>query len=109
MDKVFTGYEKTKKGRFSLFFDDEFLFSICAETFASVTLKRGKSYTIEEVENLRERDEELSCRQRAIAILSAASQTEHRLREKLSRYFSKDAIDSAVNRMLELGLLDDED
>ncbi len=106
---TFTGYERTKKARYSLFFDNSFLMSISEDCFAACKLVKGESYPLEYIEQLRLDDEYISCRQRAMTILSSSAQTEYRLRQKLSKYFCTQAVDAAVERMCQLGLLNDAD
>lgn len=105
---VFTGFETTKKARYALFFDDEFLFSISLDSFVKYNLQKGMAYAIDYIEEIRLEDEKISCRQRAIGILSKSEQTEYKLREKLLKYFSETSVECAVERMKELGLVDDE-
>lgn len=46
--------------------------------------------------------------ERSLAALSRRSHTEHDLRQRLSRQFTAEEIDAAVERLRELGYLDDE-
>lgn len=100
---------KTKKGRYSLFVDGEFVFSIHRDSFFKTSLTTGTVLTVEELEQLRLDDELLSAKDTAMGILSRASQSSGMLRDKLSRYYGEESVEGAVTRMTELGLLDDVD
>lgn len=104
-----TSIEKTKKGRYSLFVDDEFLFSIHKDTFYKSKIKIGLNLSIQELEQLRYEDECFSAKNQALDILSRSAQSSGTLKDKLSRYYSAEPVDLAVLRMQELGLVNDVD
>ena len=105
-----TGLESTKKGRYALMIDGEFVFSLHRDTvLLTPWLQRGTELTPERLEELRREDEERSAREKAMDLLSAAEQTGGVLREKLSRYYGEEAVEAAVRRMEELGLVNDLD
>lgn len=105
-----TGLESTKKGRYALMIDGEFVFSLHRDTvLLTPWLRRGAELTPERLEELRREDEERSAREKAMDLLSAAEQTGGMLREKLSRYYGEEAVEAAVRRMEELGLVNDLD
>lgn len=104
-----TDITKTKKGRYALFADGEFLFSVHKDSFFKTKLSVGNAMTVEELEELRLEDEFISAKESALNILSRASQSSGMLREKLSKYYGEDAVERTLVRMAELGLLDDRD
>ncbi|MEG0853063.1 MAG: regulatory protein RecX [Angelakisella sp.] len=104
-----TDITKTKKGRYALFVDGEFLFSIHKDSFFKTKLTTGISMTVQELEQLRLEDELLSAKEAALNVLSRAAQSSGMLREKLARYYGEEAVEGTVERMTELGLLDDVD
>ena len=63
----------------------------------------------ERLETLRQEDELRSARERALDLLSAAEQTSGTLRQKLLRWYGEEAVEAAVLRMEELGLINDLD
>ena len=104
-----TGIETTKKGRYALMVDGEFAFSLHRDTFLLCPwLQKGAEVTPERLETLRQEDELRSARERALDLLSAAEQTSGTLRQKLLRWYGEEAVEAAVLRMEELGLVDDE-
>lgn len=69
----------------------------------------NKEMSVEELEELRTTDEFYSCKQTALNILSAAAKSAGILRDKLLQFYSEDAVESTIERMTELNLLDDYD
>ena len=106
---IITNIEKTKKGRYSLFIQEEFLFSVHLDTYLKSKLKVGLEIGVEELEEIRLADEFLSAKQNALHILSRSSQSCGILADKLSRYYGEEAVARTIERMNELGLLNDQD
>ncbi len=104
-----TDIQKTKKGRYSIFADGEFLFSIHKDTYLTTDISANKEMSVEELEELRTNDEFYSCKQTALNILSAAAKSTGVLRDKLLQFYSEDAVENTIERMTELNLLDDYD
>ena len=105
-----TGIETTKKGRYALMVDGEFAFSLHGDTFLLCPwLQKGAEVSPERLETLRQEDELRSARERALDLLSAAEQTSGTLRQKLLRWYGEEAVEAAVLRMEELGLINDLD
>lgn len=106
---VVTGIEKTRRGRYALMVDGEFLFSVHQDTFLTSRLARGLEMSPQELEVLREADERYSAVQSALDVLSRSAQSTGMLRDKLLRHYGEKAAEAALGRMAELGLLDDLD
>lgn len=105
-----TQLQETKKGRFSVFADGEFLFSVHKDTFLTRgELAVGRQVTVEVLEEIRLADEELSCKEKALTLLEYSSQSAGRLAEKLLRFYPRETVGRTVARLTELGLLDDLD
>ena len=105
-----TGLEPTKKGRYALMVDGEFLFSLHRDTvLLTPWLQRDAEVTPPQLEDLRRENEVRQAKEKAMDCLSAAAQTSGMLREKLRRRYSEEAVDVAVCRMEELGLINDLD
>lgn len=105
-----TGLEPTKKGRYALMVDGEFLFSLHRDTvLLTPWLQRDAEVTPPQLEDLRREDEVRQAKEKAMDCLSAAAQTSGMLREKLRRRYSEEAVEVAVCRMEELGLINDLD
>lgn len=105
-----TRLQETKKGRFSVFADGEFLFSVHKDTFLlRPELAVGRQVTAEALEAIRLEDEELSCKEKALTLLEFSSQSAGRLAEKLGRLYPGETVEKTIARLTELGLLDDLD
>ena len=105
-----TQLQETKKGRFSVFVDGEFLFSVHKDTFLTrQELALGRQITVETLEEIRLADELLSCKEKALTLLEYSSHSAGRLAEKLRRHYPPETVEQVVQRLRELGLLDDLD
>ncbi len=105
-----TQLQETKKGRFSVFADGEFLFSVHKDTFLlRPELAVGRQVTVETLEEIRLEDEALSCKEKALTLLEYSSHSAGRLAEKLRRHYPQETVEQVVQRLRELGLLDDLD
>ena len=105
-----TPLQETKKGRFSVFVDGEFLFSVHKDTFLTrQELALGRQITVEALEEIRLADELLSCKEKALTLLEYSSHSAGRLAEKLRRFYPAETVEAVIQRLTELGLLDDLD
>ena len=98
----------TQKGRYALFADGAFLFSVHPDILAAAHLKVGDQLTVERLEELRVESEFKITKERALRLLGTRSYTAAQLRERLERYAEPDIAAQTVERMEELGLIDDE-
>ncbi len=106
---ILTDITMTKKGRCALFVDGEFLFSAHPDIFFATGWKKGREVTVEELEELRMASEERTAKDKALDLLSYSARTSRQLYEKLARKSDPEAAAAAVERMEELGLVDDAD
>ena len=105
-----TGLETTKKGRYALMLDGEFAFSLHRDTvLLNPWLQKDAELTAERLELLRREDETRSAKEKAMDYLAAAEHTGGMLRQKLLRRYGEEAVEAAVERMTELGLVNDLD
>jgi len=99
----------TKRGRYSLYVDGEFLFSAHPEVFLRSGWKAGRAVTVEELEELRVASEDRTAKDKALDLLGHSARTSRQLYDKLARKTDPQAAAAAVARMQELGLVDDAD
>lgn len=104
-----TSIEKTKRGRYALLVDGQFLFSIHRDSYLKTALAVGQSLTVEQLETLRVGDQLLSAKQSALDALAARAHSSGDLLAKLLRHYDAEAAEAAVERMTQLGLIDDAD
>ena len=107
MDHVLTSIKQTKKGRYALFCDDEFLFSVDEEVLLKHDLHPGKTLSAEDVEELKQETDYYRAKQKAYRLLSMRDHSEKELLDKLKKDFDEPTAVSVVEKLQELELLDD--
>lgn len=103
-----TDITETKKGRYALFFDSEFAFSLDADTFAGADIHRDDELEPWQVEELRKKSDTRRALDKAMDLLALRDHAAGELYQKLCRKFDDHSAAAAVAKALELGLLDDE-
>ena len=104
-----TDIRKTKQGRYALYIDGEFCFSVHSDTYCLTNLAAGLDISPDRLEELRREDEDRSCRDKALRLLSHAAHSRGMLMDKLTRFYEEETAERAADRMAELDLLDDLD
>lgn len=104
-----TDISQTKKGRFAISVDGEFVFSLHMDIFIPARVKVGDDLTVQELEELRKASDLKITKERALRLLGTKGYTTKALYDKLLRYADEEAAEAATVRMAELGLLDDAD
>ena len=102
-----TRIKTLRNGRIGLFAGERFLLSLDEATLADSGLAAGDELTEEELESLKAWVEEARAKDKALTLLAMRDHSETELRRKLRRTLSEDAVENAVGRMEELGLIDD--
>ena len=106
---LITNIEKTKKGRFSIFVDDEFYCVLHVEVFALSGIRINENFPQERLDELKEKSERKITRDRALKLLSAKEYSKKGLIEKLLKYADEDICWETADKMEELGLINDLD
>lgn len=105
-----TKLSPTKQGRMALFFDDEFAFSVDLETLAQFGLQKGREFSEEELAELMEETQYKKAKERAFRLLGYKPYTRWLLQQKLMQEeFPEEIVQSVLDRLEELGLLNDLD
>lgn len=104
-----TDIRKTKRGRYSLYIQEEFYGVLHPDIYYRFPYKAGEEISIPDLESYLYDSQILIAKERALRLLSARSYTAFGLKEKLLRDVDEEAAESVVARMEELGLIDDED
>lgn len=107
--RTITRLQETKRGRMAVFFDDAFDFSVDKETFVKENLRVGKRFTEQEYEQLRHETQYMKAKEKAFSLLSYKSWTRKLLAERLEQEFSEDCVQEVLDRIEELGLINDAD
>lgn len=104
-----TDITETKRGRYALFFDGEFAFSLDEGTFADADLHKEDELEPWQIEDLRKKSDTRRALDKAMDLLALRDHAAGELYEKLCRKFDPHSAAAAVARAGELGLLNDED
>ncbi|WRS26560.1 regulatory protein RecX [Oscillospiraceae bacterium MB08-C2-2] len=104
-----TDIHRTKRGRYSVYLDGEFSCVLHEEILAESALRIGQDIDPAELEALFVQSQLKLTKERALGLLSLRAYTCQGLMDKLCERADEDIAAQAVERMLELGLLDDTD
>ena len=102
-----TRITETKRGRYALFLDDAFAFSLDEDTFAAAGLHAGDELTEPAVAELRRKSYARRALDKAMDLLALRDHAAGELYAKLCRRFDPHTAAAAVARVGELGLLND--
>lgn len=98
-----------RKGLSALFIDGEFAMSLDTQTLLEQRIDVGKELDDEELHELITLSNERRAKEKALWLISYRSHSKKELRDKIRRTCDAEAADKAVERMEELGLVNDED
>lgn len=98
---------ETKRGRFALFSNGEFLFSVDDETLVKFHISEGSSLTDEELYYLQKECETRKAKDQALRYLSLRAYGEKELYNKVCQKYDSHSAAAAMAALQEIGLLDD--
>lgn len=104
-----TDFHLTKHGRIAVYLDGEFALSIPPDVFASSGLSVGCELSEEVYRALCAEAELKKAKEKALSLLSCREYSSQQLAKKLQRTTDEETAAQAVERMEELGLIDDDD
>lgn len=104
-----TDANKTKRGRISIWVDGEFMFAVEEEVWHLSGLKAGNCTSEEQLNALLLQSREKAAKRRALNMLASRSYSSKNLERRLAEKAGTEAAQTAVLRMQELGLVNDED
>ncbi len=104
---MITEIRMTKKGRYALFCDEGFLFSVDDETLLRHGIKKGSVLDGEELALVRAASDYQRAKNKALDLLGRRDHSKSELVKKLERTFDEHTSKLAVERVCELGLVDD--
>ena len=105
---IITGIEERKKSLTALYIDGEYAVSVDTMTFLSTGKKVGSEITDEELYELIETSKYNRAKEKALYLIEYRSRTKRELYDKLIVLFGESATKRAIERLEELGLIDDE-
>ena len=102
-----TQVKETKRGRYALFLDGEFAFSLDEDTFAMAGLHTGDELEEWQIHDLQTKSDTRKAVDKAMDLLALRDHAAGELYQKLCRSFDPHSAAAAVAKMQELNLLDD--
>ena len=106
---ILSEIKQTKKGRYALFFDDQFYFSVDEEVLVKHHLKADACFSDSEIEILKKESDYNKAKEKAFRILSIRDHSEKELYDKLLKDYDEHTSAAIVSKFCELGLLDDDE
>ncbi len=101
---------RERRGRARVFVDGEFWAEIDAGVAAERGLREGVALSLEELGGARVAGERALAMARALNFLGYRARSEKEVRDRLRRYgYGEETVEGVVERLKELGYLDDED
>ena len=105
---ILTDIKQTKKGRYALFCNEKFQFSVDEEILVKYDLKEGMSITEEALSELLSESDFNRAKEKAYRLLTYRNHSRSELTEKLEQSFDEHTACAVAEKMAELGLVDDE-
>ena len=102
-----TDITKTKKGFNALFADEEFLFSVDDMVLYRNNIQIGSCFTQQELDCISKQSQDTKAVDKAYTLLSSRMHSKKELYDKLLRKFEPESALYAVDKMEQLGLIDD--
>ncbi len=103
-----TDITKTKKGFNALFVNGEFLFSVDDMALIKYKIKIGSSFTKGELDCVSKTAQTSKAVNKCFDYLSRRSHSKKELKTKLLKYYDEETADKAIERVQDLGYIDDE-
>lgn len=98
-----------KSGRINIFADGEYAFTVPATVWFSCSFSENDEITSEELSGLKVRGDSSCAFESALRYLSNRAHSLKELENKLKRKYCDEAVQYALQRCIELGLIDDEE
>lgn len=106
---VITELKPLKKGKYAVYLDGTYALSLDKLIVEREKLDVNDSVDEDYLESLQEDSNFVRAKEKALYLLEYRARTAKELMDKLIPHFGQDAAQNAVQRMEELGLIDDED
>lgn len=103
-----TAVEPRRKALSALYIDGEFAMNLDTETLIANRINPGTEITDEELHNLIQKSDYKRAKEKALWLISYRDHSEKELVDKIKKDYSEESAVSAVARLKELGLVNDE-
>ena len=104
-----TAVEPRRKQMCALFIDGEYVMNLDAQTLIENRFDVGREIDDDELKDIIDKSSERRAKEKALWLISYRSHSKKELFDKLKRSFDEDSAQEAVDRMEELGLINDEE
>ena len=104
---LITAIEPKKKGLSAVYIDGEFAMKIDTETLILNHIDIGSEIDDDILHNVLIKSQMNRCKERALRLISFRDHSKHELFEKLIQDYPEDTVNSTIERLEELNLLDD--
>ena len=102
-----TAIEPRRRQMCALFIDGEYVMNLDAQTLIENRFDVGREIDDDELKEIIEKSNERRAKDKALWLISYRSHSKKELFDKLRRDFDEDSAQKAVDRMQELGLIND--
>lgn len=104
-----TDIRPRRKGLSAVYIDGEYALSLDTQTLLEHRIDIGREFDDEELHDLIESSNERRAKEKALWLISYRAHSKKELRDKISRTCDRQSAEKAVERMEELGLVNDRD
>lgn len=104
-----TAVEPRRKQMCALFIDGEYVMNLDAQTLIENRFDVGREIDDDELKEIIDKSNERRAKEKALWLISYRSHSKKELFDKLKRGFDEESAQKAVDRMEELGLINDEE
>jgi len=101
--------KQAKRDRFNIYLDGSYGFSLSSAVLADSLLGVGETVSENVIEKVKEKDTERKIFERALQILSYRSHSKKEMEDKLKKKFEGKEILSVLEKLEEMGLINDEE
>ncbi len=105
---LITAIEEKRKGMSAVYIDGEYAMKLDTFTLAHEGIKIGCEIDDERLYELVKESNLSRAKEKALSLLGYRSRSRHELVEKIAQLYGTEAAEAAADRMVELGLVDDE-
>ena len=101
--------QKKRDDRVNIYVDEKFFMAIYKELVFTFNLKKGQEIDPNNLKSILDNEMYIKAKNKALSILSKASQSEKQIRQKLSSDYEEDTIDMVIEFLQKYKFVDDED
>lgn len=98
-----------KNGRYAIYCDDEYRFSLCKDTLLETSFSKDIEISQKDIDLVLEKDVQRIANDRALTILSYRDHSKMELKKKLLKDFSEEVAENSAEHMVQIALINDEE